>query len=64
MCIKIMKMAGTRLRCWGLLKFLMGGGVDGRAQINEKRFFVNDGKLYTTEHRSPSEDLIKSNEEY
>ncbi len=63
MCIKIMKMAGTRLRCWGLLKFLMGG-VDGRVQINEKRFFVNDSKLYTTEYRSPSKDLIKSNDEY
>ncbi len=40
------------------------GGVDGRAQINEKRFFINDGKLYTTEHRSPSKDFIKSNDEY
>ncbi len=59
MCIKIMKMAGTRLQCWGLLKLLMG--VDGQAKINEKRFFVNDGKLYTTEYRSPSENLIKSN---
>ncbi len=55
MCIKIMKIAGTRLQRWG---------VDGWAQFNEKRFFINDGKLYTTEHRTPSKDLIKSSDEY